>query len=131
MFSCCVSLTSLCKSFNHFASLLVSIDSCFVTLTSLCKSFNHFASLYDLSTPSIWVPKSFSILRHLAVHHHIFLLPDSIPFKTVSDYFATICQLISSSFLIRPKFCCNSYNALLQFFSNNTQYFYFNAGFCF
>ena len=40
--------------------------------------------------PSIFLPKVFLILQYLADHHHIFLLPDSIPYKTASDYFETL-----------------------------------------
>ena len=77
-------------------------------------------------------PKTFSILQHLADHHHIFLLLDSIPNKTASDYSETffLCKSICP-FFIPPNFCCNSYNPLLQFFNNNTKCFYSNTVFSF
>ena len=70
-------------------SLVISTFSCFVTLTSLCKSLTILHPYYDLPTHSICVPKTFLILQHLAHHHHIFLLPDSIIYKTA--YSETFC----------------------------------------
>ena len=45
---------------------------------------------YYLPTHSICLLKAFAILQHLADHHYIFLLPDSIPSKTALYYSETL-----------------------------------------
>ena len=81
----------LIRSWSHPVVLNTGpIFSCFLTLTSFCKSSNHFHP-YDLQIDSMCFPKTVSILQPQADHHLIFLLPDLIPYKTAFDYFEIVC----------------------------------------
>ena len=50
----------------------------------------HIPTMIYRVTPYV-SPKFFSIFQHLADYHHISLLPDSVPYKTSSDYSETLC----------------------------------------
>ena len=72
-------------------SLVIFTFSCFVTLTSLYKSFNHFASLLWSTESLHMTPQNLFDFSASADHHHIFLLPDSIPYNTAPNYSETFC----------------------------------------
>ena len=122
--------------FKH--SFVISTFSCFVTLISLCKFFNHFASLL-WSTDSLHtsLQNTFSILHHLGDHHHIFLLPDSIPYNclwlfwntpfclnlsTFSIYLLALAAIATSLCFHSSITMLNVFTLILYFLSNVCQY---------
>ena len=79
---------------------------------------------YNLPTHFICLPETFSILQHLANHHHIFSLPDQFPIKLsliILKHFVLSEPIYP--FLKPSIFCCNRYSPLPQFFNSNTHVF--------